>query len=88
MLYTCYIIRICIRVTYIRVIYYIIHAIYVLYMCVDYMLYLIGQNLVGEKYGRTKYGRTKIWTDKNMDGQKGGHICHFCPHFVRPNLGR
>ena len=71
MLYTCYIIRICIRVTYIRVIY-IIHAIYVLYISVDYMLYLIGQNLVGENMdGQNmdgqKYGRTKIWTDKKMD---------------------
>ena len=40
------------------------------------------------KFGRPKLWTDKIWTDKNMDGQKGGHICHFCPHFVRPNLGR
>ena len=68
MLYTCYMIRVIyISVTYIRVILfiyiihaiyvlytYIIHAIYVLYnyICVDYMLYLIGQNLVGDYCGR------------------------------------
>ena len=72
---------------------YIIHAIYVLiYVLITF--YTLSdkicsvENMDGQNMDGQKYGRTKIWTDKNMDGQKDGHICHFCPHFVRPNFVR
>ena len=51
-----------------------------LYTCYIYMCWL---HVIPY---RTKFGRGKIWTDKNMDRQKDGHICHPKKHVFLANL--